>query len=45
MYKQQNAFRANYVDDNPWLIFRFLFRKRGAALAMKNVRLLNRAVL
>ena len=44
VYKQQSTVRVNYVDNNPWLIFRFLYRKRGVVLVTKNVLLLNRAV-
>jgi len=28
VYSQYNAIRVDYIDHNPWLVFRFLYRKR-----------------
>ena len=35
VYTQQNTVRIHYLDQNPLLIFRFLYRKRGAVFVTK----------
>jgi hypothetical protein len=42
IHKERSTVRVHYLDHTPWLTFRFLYRKRGVVLVMRNAPLLNR---